>query len=172
MKETLEGLSILAKADAGMLEMKTESFDVAKAVEEICALFGDEARIKGLQFAKEIEVETLEMDSSQFNILLQNLLSNAIRYSDKQGEITIGITKLQDAIQVVVKDEGIGIEPDNLSRIFDRFYRVDEARSRQEGGSGLGLSIVKMIVEYNKGNIEASSTVGTGTEIRINFPRA
>ena len=88
---------------------------------------------------------------------IANLLDNAVKYSDKAGQVDITVSKKDEAIKIVVKDQGRGINREHQSRIFNRFYRVDRARSRQQGGTGLGLAIVKHIIQYQNVKIEVKS---------------
>lgn len=96
---------------------------------------------------------------------------NAVQYTDEGGHIEWLVEQTDEEIILQIKDSGIGIPQEQLHRIFERFYRVDQARSRQSGGTGLGLSIVKHIVEVHEGEIDIDSTLGEGTEITVRLPR-
>jgi len=102
---------------------------------------------------------------------LQNLVENAVRYTPT-GSVTVFTEPKESGTVVGVRDTGIGIPREHLSRIFERFYRVDAGRSREVGGTGLGLAIVKHLAEAHGGNVRATSTVGGGTEIAVFFPDA
>jgi two-component system phosphate regulon sensor histidine kinase PhoR len=104
--------------------------------------------------------------------VLTNLLDNAIKYTPAGGRIAVEIAALPDALRVSVRDTGIGIPPEDLGRIFERFYRVDKARSRSLGGTGLGLSIVKHLVQAMGGEISVESELGQGSTFRFSLPRA
>jgi len=108
-------------------------------------------------------------NANQVNRLVANLLKNAIDYNKKGGEVLLSLKKYKHSVILSVKDTGIGIALNDQKRIFDRFYKVDKARSIYEGGSGLGLSIVKEIVDSHKGNIEINSGPGKGTEVIVSF---
>ncbi len=114
------------------------------------------------------------VDRDQLEQLVVNILSNAIKYSPEDGSIRITLSEVwhkeQKMFQLAIKDEGPGIAEEDLSRIFERFYRVDKARSRAMGGTGLGLAIAKGIAEAHGGNIVAKSTLGEGTEIVMTIP--
>ncbi len=99
-----------------------------------------------------------------------NLLSNAIKYTDDNGEIHVSLNKVNEDIVVSVKDNGVGIPKDKLNIIFDRFGQVNDILSRRCEGSGIGLSIVKSIVEMHGGKIEVFSEIGKGTEFIFNIP--
>lgn len=103
---------------------------------------------------------------------LRNLIDNAIRYSHRDGKVSIRVDSNDDEVTLRVSDTGIGIPSRDISRIFERFYRVDRARSRETGGTGLGLAIVKHVVENHGGKIEVESELGRGTTFRIRLPTA
>jgi two-component system, OmpR family, sensor histidine kinase SenX3 len=105
-------------------------------------------------------------------LLVRNLIDNAIRYSHRDGKVSISVDSNDDEVTLHVSDTGIGIPSRDISRIFERFYRVDRARSRETGGTGLGLAIVKHVVENHGGKIEVESELGRGTTFRIRLPTA
>jgi two-component system phosphate regulon sensor histidine kinase PhoR len=100
-----------------------------------------------------------------------NLVDNAIKYSKPGGEVKISARADDAQIVIEIKDNGIGISQSDQQRIFERFYRVDKSRSRAQGGSGLGLSIVKKIAEEHGGTVSVESTLGEGSTFRITLPR-
>ena len=102
--------------------------------------------------------------------VLDNVISNALKYSPEGGNITFRLEEGTDEIQISVSDEGVGIPKDQVNKIFDRFYRVDKARSRNLGGTGLGLAIAKEMVEAHGGKIWAESKDEVGTTIFITLP--
>ena len=99
--------------------------------------------------------------------LFDNLIQNAIRYNVVNGLVDVSIKQLESGIEICISDTGIGIPKEDISRVFERFYRVDKSRSRDTGGTGLGLAIVKHIVEILDGSIELKSEVGKGTCITV-----
>ena len=105
-----------------------------------------------------------------FGQILYNLTENAIKYTPEGGTIHVKAEQQGDTATITVKDNGIGIAPDDLPRIFDRFYRVDKARARQSGGNGIGLSLVKFLVKLFEGKISVESEVGKGTRFIVRFP--
>jgi two-component system, OmpR family, phosphate regulon sensor histidine kinase PhoR len=113
---------------------------------------------------------TIRADDTRLQEILYNLLDNAVKYSSKGGEIHLRARKRDGEMAISVSDTGVGIRPEDLPRIFERFYRVDKARSREVGGTGLGLSIVKHIAQLHGGSVEAESVVGQGTTIHVVIP--
>lgn len=109
-------------------------------------------------------------DSTRIKQVLHNIMSNAIKYSIDPGTLTVSLQKEKEQIILQIADTGIGIPKEDLKRIFERFYRVDKARSRKLGGTGLGLSIAKELVELHGGRIKIESEFGEGTTVTISFP--
>jgi two-component system phosphate regulon sensor histidine kinase PhoR len=110
------------------------------------------------------------VNADQMQAVVRNLLDNAIKYTPSSGTITLSATAMPHEVQIAVADTGPGIPPESLPRIFDRFYRVDKARSRALGGAGLGLSLVKDIVEAYGGWVEVQSEVGQGSRFTLHLP--
>ncbi|MBS0620741.1 MAG: ATP-binding protein [Verrucomicrobia bacterium] len=119
---------------------------------------------------KNAESITVDADPDILELALMNLLDNAAKYSSSPAQIQIVIREEKGRAHITVQDRGIGIPATDLGHIFERFYRVDKARSRRLGGAGLGLSIVKTIIEKHSGTIEVSSEAGYGTTFSINLP--
>ena len=131
-------------------------------------------RLAGKNLRLECEVPdkfpTVHADERRLEEVVHNLLDNAVKYSHQNGRILIQAGAPDQEIVLSVCDEGVGIAPADLPRIFERFYRADRARSRELGGTGLGLSIVKHIAQLHGGRVEAESTLGQGTTIRVILP--
>ena len=106
-------------------------------------------------------------DKAGIERVILNILSNSIKYTEKNGKIKIYVGFVYNDAYVKIIDNGIGIPEEDLSRIYERFYRVDKARSRELGGTGLGLSIAKEILEQNNGSIDIKSQIGKGTEVVV-----
>ncbi|MGO2110210.1 MAG: sensor histidine kinase [Pseudoclavibacter sp.] len=155
----------------------TDSLEHATIVDtgEIVDLAVDQARVQAEAKHLSITAHTprgmlVFADAGLLLMALHNLVVNAVNYSAEGSPIGVGARILDDAVEVSVTDQGIGIAPEDIGRIFERFYRVDPARSRRTGGSGLGLSIVKHIVENHGGDIRVWSRVGKGSTFTVRLP--
>jgi two-component system phosphate regulon sensor histidine kinase PhoR len=111
-------------------------------------------------------------DRDRLRQMILNLVDNAIKYSQEKTTITLALSRNNGSANVVIRDQGIGIPREEIGRIFDRFYRVDRARSRSLGGSGLGLSIVRFIVDAHNGTIDVKSRLNQGSEFIVSLPVA
>jgi two-component system, OmpR family, sensor histidine kinase SenX3 len=145
------------------------------SVDRIIAEVVDRSRTAAA--AKDIEVRvlgerglTVYGNESQLVTALANLVENAIAYSPEHTVVEVTVDQGQSAVQIAVRDQGIGIEPRDLDRIFERFYRADRARSRSTGGTGLGLAIVKHVATNHGGRVDVTSTVGEGSTFTLRLP--
>ncbi len=150
--------------------------DVRTAVANSVAAHGPAATAAGLRLSLDQEAVAdadvyTTADATDLAIALDNLLANAIAYTE-QGSVTVRLSASDDTVSVIVSDTGAGIAAEHLPRIFERFYRVDAARERTSGGTGLGLSLVRNAVERSGGSVSISSRVGAGTTVTIELPRA
>jgi len=137
---------------------------------EIAEQYRPQAERKGLHFEAKIQPDlVVPTDRNQIVQVLANLLSNAIRYTP-EGSVTLEVRSEGDQVLMVVQDTGIGIAQEDLSRIFERFYRVDKARSRETGGTGLGLAIVRHIVNAHGGKVTVESRLGEGSRFQVALP--
>ncbi|ESU34528.1 sensor histidine kinase [Bacillus sp. 17376] len=127
---------------------------------------------QNVSFKREITEDAIfvEIDEDKITQVLDNIISNAMKYSPEGGTITFRVKELDDQIVASISDEGVGIPKDNLDKIFDRFYRVDKARTRKLGGTGLGLAIAKEMVNAHGGRIWAESVEGKGTTVQFTLP--
>ncbi len=129
----------------------------------------DKKEIK-LELNLDKNISKIKVDKIQIQQAISNIIDNAIKYTPKQGEIKVSVRQLQNQARIDISDTGIGIPERDLERIFERFYRVDKARSRKLGGTGLGLSIAKNIILNHKGKIWCKSTEGQGATFTITLP--
>ena len=152
-------------------ELKKEKIDVNKIVEDVYNLIKNTADEKGIQLSIDQQnIKTLMGDADKFKQMLINLVDNAINYSETGDSVCIGMQSKDDRCILWVKDTGVGIAKEQILRIFERFYRVDKARSRSKGGTGLGLAIVKHIVLNLNGKIYVESELGVGSKFIIEIP--
>jgi signal transduction histidine kinase len=177
MTKLMNDLLTLARADSehASLQLVKETFDFRPHAERTLHLLGELASKKNIRMDfHSPESVIITADADKLTQLLYILLDNAIKYTPDGGEVALSLAvepfKQQRMLTISVKDTGIGIPPESLDRIFDRFYRVDKARSRQQGGHGLGLSIAKWIVDAHGGNIRVQSEVGKGSEFIVKIP--
>ena len=153
---------------------RRRKIDLVAVLEESIAGLSPEAEEKGLAFETELLPAPQSVFGNAENLrqVSDNLLKNAIRYTPSEGSISIRMFEDAATLGFSVQDSGVGIEPTKLARIFERFFRVDEARSRELGGTGLGLAIVKNVVQSHGGEVEVESTPGQGSTFRVTLPRA
>ncbi|HEV3075479.1 MAG TPA: ATP-binding protein, partial [Thermoanaerobaculia bacterium] len=138
-----------------------------RAVETLAAA----AREKRVRLAiDEQPLPRIPGDADGLERLLVNLLDNAIKYNRPGGEVLLRLAPAGGEVVIAVSDTGIGIPPEALGRIFERFYRVDKGRAREEGGTGLGLAIVKHLAQSHGGHVEVESRMGRGTTFRVFLP--
>jgi signal transduction histidine kinase len=165
----LEDLLDLARADSGYLRFSLASYAIDDLVIQVVEMASKNSSRK-----IEIEVEShpiiVKVDHQCFTQVLLNLIDNAVKYSDHDTKITLKLKRFQNKGIIQVCDRGCGIALQHQSRIFDRFYRIDEARTRSTGSTGLGLSIVKTFVEGMGGNVTVKSQVGEGSVFTVILP--
>jgi two-component system phosphate regulon sensor histidine kinase PhoR len=149
-----------------------EVINTAEKIEEIVSLLQTQAVYKNINLNVKVEAGLSKLlgDADQFKQMLINIVDNAVKYTPDGGAIEVKAFNSGNDVIISVKDNGIGISKEHISRLFERFYRVDKARSRNVGGTGLGLAIVKHIVMQFEGKIEVYSQVDEGTEFIIRIP--
>jgi heavy metal sensor kinase len=158
MESMIGQLLLLARMDAGKARPEKRPTPLAPFIDQVFAESEPEARERGLQLIHDIDPSLCaDIDPDQMKIAVGNLIDNAIRYNRPKGRVTVRASHSPEGLVMEIEDSGIGIPADHLSRIFDRFHRVDPSRSEESGGCGLGLSIAKKIVEAHSGRISASS---------------
>jgi two-component system sensor histidine kinase VicK len=171
MTKIVQDLLALSKFDAGEIDFKMEVFDAAESARSIYEAMRLDVAKRGLKLSISLPADAalVEGDKARIEQVIINIVSNAVRYT-AEGGIDISVIKVPNEVRVLVKDTGIGIPKKDIPRIFERFYRVDKARSRAMGGTGLGLSISYEIVRRHNGRIEIESEEGKGTAITICLP--
>jgi heavy metal sensor kinase len=170
MRSVVEGLLTLARADAGELAPRRIPVPLGQIVEEVVALLQPLAEKRHVHFAVKSDPVEVAGDPDRLRELVTNLASNAIWYNREEGRVDIAVWKEGAVACLQVTDTGIGIRPEDLPRVFDRFYRADRARAREAGGAGLGLAVAKWVVDSHGGEITCSSEVGSGTQFVVRLP--
>ncbi|ALC88537.1 histidine kinase [Bacillus sp. FJAT-18017] len=161
----------LSKMDSRDYRLSKEWVDFTKFFNRIIDRF-EMTKEENVQFTRILPRKSLfvEIDVDKLTQVLDNIISNALKYSPEGGEVTFTVVEEEGKITVSIKDEGIGIPKDNIGKVFDRFYRVDKARTRKLGGTGLGLAIAKEMIMAHGGTIWAASEEGKGTQIILTLP--
>ena len=171
MKSLAEGLLTLARADAGKLDLQHDSIALDRLVEEGVASMQPLAHEKSVSLFAQVEPVAVVGDAGRLTQVLTNLLANAIAYNVPQGRVTVRLGCDNGEAVLAVADTGCGIPEADRQHIFERFFRVDKARSRETGGYGLGLAICRSIVESHGGTIGFDSQVHQGTTFTVRLPR-
>lgn len=171
VERLVEDLFALAQADVSALNLHRESVDLTNLIEQVVAKFHPKAKEQNINLSVQGAIgEQCDLDPVRIEQAIVNLLDNALRYTPNGGAVTLNLMRKGDYTVIAVQDSGAGISSDELPFIWDRLYRVDKSRSREHGGAGLGLSIVKHIVELHGGRVSAESRVGHGTTMRLALP--
>jgi heavy metal sensor kinase len=167
-----EDLLFLARIDAGEPVFRHEPVRLDQAAADAVELMEPLAAERGLELVIHAHAEAVvNGDGGRLRQLVGNLIDNAVKFSGAPGRVSVSVEQVNGDARVLVADTGSGIPADHLPRIFDRFYRIDQARSaQQDGGAGLGLSICKSIVEAHGGKIELRSAPGNGTVAEVRLP--
>jgi heavy metal sensor kinase len=169
MKALVESLLVLARADAGGLELARGPVDLAAVVRESVALLEPLATERKIVVETELAPVTLDGDRTRLGQVVTNLVANAIRYNVDAGRVRVTLVSTVEESVLSVADTGIGIAAEQHPRVFERFFRADEARA--SGGTGLGLAICRSIVLAHGGSIDFTSAPGAGTTFTVRLPR-
>jgi signal transduction histidine kinase len=170
LSKMLDDLLTILAAETHKLEK--EPVDLAHMAELAVTDFQAPAKQAGLSLIATIDPDTPNVyaDAIHMRRVLDNLLGNALKFTPEGGRISVSVQHTRDEVFLIVADTGIGIPPEHLDKIFQRFYQVDGSTKRRYGGVGLGLALVKEIVESHDGTVSVSSEVGRGTTFRISLP--
>ncbi len=173
LSKITDNLLFLTRTDNNILELRKQWFDIKHLLETVVENFRYDALSAGISITEDYQ-EKLEMngDIDLLEHAFSNLIDNAIKYTPQGGKITVRTHEEDTNITICISDTGIGITEDDIPRIFDRFYRVDKESSRKLGGTGLGLAIAQWIIHAHNGKIGVKSSVGSGTEFIVAFPKA
>ena len=177
LEELIQDLLSLARIESGNLGLESQAIRLGTAITDCVERHQTRAEAKTLTMVEKPPTDAPPdlaawADPDALRQVMDNLVDNAIKYTPNGGRITVRWSATAETVSFEVEDTGVGIPVDDLPRVFERFYRVDKARSRSVGGTGLGLAIVKHLVVAMKGNVRVASTVGKGTTFRVTMPRA
>jgi len=163
----------LSKLDSGLVLLDLRPDDLRAVVESAVAQAQPSARRRGVEMSTSMPAEPVRQhhDPQRLGQVLANLLSNAVKFTPAGGRVDVELQPTEDGAELVVSDTGVGIDPDELPNVFERFYRGESAHESRAAGSGLGLSIVRSIVEMHNGQVSISSTPGSGTRVVVSLPR-
>jgi heavy metal sensor kinase len=166
-----EQLLFLCREDAGLVPLSATMMRLDDLLREAVEHMGVVAEAKGLTLeCPHLAVCPLRGDADRLRRLLFNLLDNAIKFTPPGGMVTVTLERSDSEARVIVEDAGVGIPPEHLPHVFERFYRVDPARNGEVEGTGLGLAIARSVAEAHGGSIEMESTVGVGTRAILTLP--
>ena len=170
--ELISDLLDLARLQNPDLQVKIEPVDLAQSLREVCDLMGSYAQEKQIQFSVSIPETEIIIAANPKHIqqLWTNLVSNAIKYTNEGGAVDVTMTVQEEQVITTVRDTGIGIAPEDIARIFEEFYRTKAAKAFVQMGTGLGLALVKRIVETYHGQIDLQSKVEEGSTFTVTLP--
>lgn len=174
LKRLITDLRDLSLAQAGQLQLNRRTIDISGVVRETLealAPLADERTVE-LRLEPSRSLPTIAADADRMRQVVQNLVENALRHTPPGGEVRVRLRDGNgDGVHLQVADTGSGIRPEDLPHIFEHFYRADESRARSSGGTGMGLAIVKSLVEAHGGHVSVESSPGTGSTFTVTLPR-
>ena len=168
----LDDLSALAEAERPGLLLETEPVDLAAVAAAQATAFAGAYSDKGIGLASDLQPAVVDGEPTRLEQIVVNLLSNALRYTDAGGAVRVTVRPEAGAALLEVADTGIGIAPEDVPRVFTRFWRGEKSRSRETGGAGIGLSIVRELVQAHGGEVTVESAPGEGSVFRVALPRS
>lgn len=174
LEHLVNDLRILSLADAGELSMEKEVVEPGRLLNEVSALYQYQTQRKNISLETDVapNLPNIEVDPGRMTQVLTNILDNALRYTPEGGRIVLGAKEADDMVELSVQDSGPGLNIEDIDRIFERLYRADVSRQREDGGSGLGLAIAKSIVQAHGGQLSAESERGKGLKVKIRLPKS
>jgi two-component system phosphate regulon sensor histidine kinase PhoR len=174
MVNIIEDLDQITKLEVNTLKLEIRQFDIQELVKEIFDSLEDKAKSKNIRltFSKEYGSIFVNADRAKISQVLINLLTNSIFYGNQDGITTVRFYVMDEILTTEVSDNGPGIEEKHLPRLFERFYRVEKSRNRNEGGSGLGLAIAKHIIESHGQTLSVRSSIGIGSTFAFSLDKS
>lgn len=173
LSRLVDDLHDLALLEAKEFSLNLSELNLIETIQDVVAIYQPILEDQGISLVLDLpeSIHPIQADSARIVQCINNLINNAMRHTDQGGKITLSLLQEGGMIQLIVKDDGIGIEAEHLPFIFDRFYRVDQDRNRKTGGSGLGLAITQALIQAHGGEIFVSSPgIDQGSEFRLLFP--
>lgn len=170
--DLVDDLQQLSKADAAEAFLQRQDIQLSTFIEQLLMMFGLRFQAKQIGIEVQIDPENIVLQADQDKLLqaFRNLLENALSYTPEQGQVRIAALQLPDCVEITVANSGVEIAAEDLPYIFERFFRADRSRSRKQGGAGIGLAIVKRVIEAHNGQVGAHSADGW-TRIQVRLPR-
>jgi len=172
LSRLVDDLQELSLAEAGELKLNCQAGDITELIKQTVPVVRSQAAAKGVSVSVDLpgKLPAVDIDSHRISQVLYNLLENAVAHTNQGDSITVAARQQDNQVKISVVDTGEGIPAEDLANIFERFYRVDKSRTRATGGSGLGLTIAKRLVEAHGGNIEVNSKPGKGSSFTFTLP--
>lgn len=172
LNRLITDLQDMMQAEAGQLRLHREPIALEDVITRAVQAVSLQAERKQLALSTDLpaNLPLVEADAQRVGQILRNLLQNAIKYTPEQGKVSVSAQAFQQEVQVAVRDTGVGIAPEQLPMIFKHFYRADTSRTRETGGSGLGLAVVKHLVHAHGGRVTVQSHVGQGSCFTFTLP--
>lgn len=170
MTNLINDILMISRLETKEVEVTLEEVRLFPLVKEVCESLeplAQECQVKIIMNCRPLSINA---NSRQIRELLNNLITNAVKYNKPEGKVYVTVTAEGKDLVIIVEDTGVGIPDESKHRVFERFYRVDKGRSKKMGGTGLGLSIVKHVVNYNNGTIKLKSKVGEGSKFTVRLP--
>lgn len=172
LEHLVNDLRTLSLADAGELTMTFQAIDPGRLLQEVASLYQVRTQKKNISIKLDIAspLSTLEIDPGRMTQVFTNILDNATRHTPEGGTLILSAKQMDELVEISIEDSGPGLPSNEAEKIFERFYRADPSRQREDGGSGLGLAIAKSIVQAHSGQVSAESEAGKGLRVIIAMP--
>lgn len=173
LEHLINDLRTLSLADAGELSIQLQTIEPKRLIHEAASLYQYQTQRKNITFTLDVapHLPAIEVDPGRMTQVFTNILDNALRHTPEGGTVILSAREVGDQVELAIQDSGPGLNEDALERIFERFYRADPARQREDGGSGLGLAIARSIVQAHGGQLSAVSEPGQGLKVRVLLPK-
>jgi two-component system, OmpR family, sensor histidine kinase BaeS len=173
LEHLVNDLRILSLADAGELSINLQTVEPERLLQEVAAIYQYQTQRKNITLDLDIAspLSNIEVDPGRMTQVLTNILDNALRHTPEGGRILLSAKDTNDQVELAIEDSGPGLKAEDIDRIFNRFYRTDSSRQREDGGSGLGLAIARSIVQAHGGQLSAESEEGKGLKVIVRLPQ-